>query len=346
MQMVMGNIHIHSTYSDGAAGIPEIARLAAKSGLDYIIITDHNTLRGLPEEGFYENVLVLCGSEINIEKNHYFALGISREVAANDDNPQEVINAVKEQGGLGFIAHPFDKGSPVVEDGRSYPWEDWQAKDFTGIEVWNWGSQWRDAIKNKPMALYFAYLKQEAPITGPYPEAMAFFDRISKQRKITAIAGTDAHDFHIRRGPLQRRIFPYEYLFHTVNNCLFLPQPLSGDFEKAKEQVLTALRLGRAFIVNRRAGEPDGFSFTVSSGKRTAIPGEEIEFKEQKTILRVRCLGRSRKKVFLKIIRNGELYWEKRDNKVEGLLGKKGIYRVEAYLNRKPWIFTNPIYVV
>ena len=62
--------------------------------------------------------------------------------------------------------------------------------------------------------------------------------------------------------------------------------------------------------------------------------------------MRVRCLGRSRKKVFLKIIRNGELYWEKRDNKVEGLLGKKGIYRVEAYLNRKPWIFTNPIYVV
>ena len=53
-------------------------------------------------------------------------------------------------------------------------WEDWQVKDFTGIEVWNWGSQWRDAIKNKPMALYFAYLKQEAPITGPYPEAMAF----------------------------------------------------------------------------------------------------------------------------------------------------------------------------
>ena len=44
---------------------------------------------------------------------------------------------------------------------------------FYGIEVWN-GVQWRDAIKNKPMALYFAYLKQEAPITGPYPEAMAF----------------------------------------------------------------------------------------------------------------------------------------------------------------------------
>ena len=37
MQMVMGNIHIHSTYSDGAAGIPEIARLAAKAALTTLL---------------------------------------------------------------------------------------------------------------------------------------------------------------------------------------------------------------------------------------------------------------------------------------------------------------------
>ena len=37
-----GNIHIHSSYSDGSGSIEEIAKAAAKAGLDYIVITDHS----------------------------------------------------------------------------------------------------------------------------------------------------------------------------------------------------------------------------------------------------------------------------------------------------------------
>src|SRR5690554_6549385 len=134
MQTVMGNIHIHSTYSVGAESIYEIARAAAKSGLDFIIITDHRTLAHRPEEGYRDGVLVLCGSEVNYKQHQSLALGIKEEIPANDDNPQAVIDAVSAQRGLGIIAHPFEAGSPLVLDGIHYPWLDWQVSGFSGIE--------------------------------------------------------------------------------------------------------------------------------------------------------------------------------------------------------------------
>jgi len=70
MYQVLGNIHVHSNYSDGNGNIKEIARAAKAAGLAYVIITDHNSLEGLPEEGFIDDVLVLVGSEINNTKHH------------------------------------------------------------------------------------------------------------------------------------------------------------------------------------------------------------------------------------------------------------------------------------
>ncbi len=40
-----GAIHIHSRYSDGSGSLQEIVKSANLAGLDYLIITDHHTLR-------------------------------------------------------------------------------------------------------------------------------------------------------------------------------------------------------------------------------------------------------------------------------------------------------------
>ena len=45
----IGAAHIHSIFSDGTGEIPEIAGFADEVGLDFILLTDHNTLRGLNE---------------------------------------------------------------------------------------------------------------------------------------------------------------------------------------------------------------------------------------------------------------------------------------------------------
>ena len=103
-----GAIHIHSLYSDGSSTIEEIAAEAKKAGLSWIIITDHNNLKGLKrnEEGFYDGVTVLIGEEISPKTgNHYLALNIKEEISEKMP-AEEYINEVKKQGGTGFIAHP------------------------------------------------------------------------------------------------------------------------------------------------------------------------------------------------------------------------------------------------
>ncbi len=78
----VGAIHIHSNYSDGSGTVDEIIKTAQEVDLDYIVLTDHNTLRAKNEgkEGWHGNTFLLVGAEINDKQNqnHYLALGIEK----------------------------------------------------------------------------------------------------------------------------------------------------------------------------------------------------------------------------------------------------------------------------
>ena len=66
----IGAIHIHSVYSDGTGNIDLISKAAKKAGLDWIIVTDHNSFD--IEEGIYNGVYVIKGEEISPKnENHY-----------------------------------------------------------------------------------------------------------------------------------------------------------------------------------------------------------------------------------------------------------------------------------
>lgn len=344
MHHYLGNIHIHSTYSDGHKSIDQIALAAKSAGLAFVVITDHHALRGLPEEGYIHDVLVLVGSEINTERNHYLALNITEPVEQNDSDPQQVINNVNIQGGFGIIAHPFEIGSPLVLDNAHYPWTHWDAEDYSGIEVWNWSSQWRDGVRNILQGLYYAYINPAGPITGPTPQAMVRFDEVTQHRRITAIAGSDAHAWPVRKGLIRRTIFPYHYLFRTANNCVLLDEPLSKDSAKAKMQIYSALREARSYIINNLVGTAEGFSFTALNQDKQYHIGDTVSLKDI-TGLQIKCPTQFRGRLTIRVIRNGELLNEIPRCNVTLRLYETGVYRLEVYCNKKPWIFTNPIYI-
>ena len=64
---VEGAYHIHTTLSDGLKSPEAVAKIAARSSLDFIFLTDHgNPNREAPNsEGWRAGVLVLAGSELN-----------------------------------------------------------------------------------------------------------------------------------------------------------------------------------------------------------------------------------------------------------------------------------------
>ena len=37
----VGNVHIHSLYSDGGESVADIAQAASENGLDFIVLNDH-----------------------------------------------------------------------------------------------------------------------------------------------------------------------------------------------------------------------------------------------------------------------------------------------------------------
>ncbi|HAP32761.1 MAG TPA: hypothetical protein DCQ14_06895, partial [Firmicutes bacterium] len=155
-----GHLHIHSTFSDGEGSVSRIAAAAREAGLDFVGITDHNTLaaREAGLEGWHGGVLVLVGTEVNISKNHYIAFDVNTSIPPDDENPCNVIAAVREQGGFGYLAHPVEKSNPAFMGGRHFPWDCWEESGYSGLEIWNFGSLWRSAYTRCWQACLWYYL--------------------------------------------------------------------------------------------------------------------------------------------------------------------------------------------
>lgn len=338
-----GNIHIHSRYSDGSGSIPEIARAAEKAGLDFIIINDHHHLKGKPEEGYYGKVMVLVGSEFNEQRNHYLGIDIKEPVPANDDNPQEVIDGVRDQGGIGFIAHPFEKGSPIYENGKIYPWTDWQVSGFTGIDIWSFLSQWKDEITGLPTGIYLYFNPHQAFKKGPPGVVLQKWDELLRERMVVGIGCSDAHAIKLRMGLWQPVVSGYYQCFRCINTHVILKEPLSGEFEQDKTSVYQALRMGNCFVGYDFFKNARGFRFVANSSGRPVNMGERT--RAQGTILQVNTPFRA--KVVLR--KDGKDCLESVGKRHRFARLSPGIYRAEAYhrhgLGYRAWIFSNPIYL-
>ncbi|MEQ8176429.1 MAG: CehA/McbA family metallohydrolase [Syntrophomonadaceae bacterium] len=340
-----GNIHVHSSYSDGSGTIREIAHAAERAGLDFVVVTDHRQLTALTngEEGYYGKTLLMVGMEINRERNHYLGLGIDKVVEDDDEEPQRVIDAVNEQEGLGFIVHPYELGSKLIEHGKTYPWTDWDVHGFTGMGIWNYLSQWRDGLTSIFKALYLTYINPHQPTKdGPDRETMARWDRLLQERMVVGIGCSDAHAIIIKRGPLKAVISDYCASFRCINTHVLLEQPLTGDVKQDKGMIYKALQAGRCFFSYDFFRDPAGFRFYGNSYDKIAQMGEVIEAAGATLIVE-----NPGGKVYL--MRGGRRYLESDHRKCYFQDLTPGVYRVEVFhkhgRDHRAWIYSNPIFL-
>jgi hypothetical protein len=344
-----GHLHIHSSLSDGNAPVQEIARHAEKLGLDFICITDHNTAEGLKKglEGWHNGVLVLFGVEINVEKNHYIAFGIRENVPHDDENPQQVIDAVNALGGFGYLAHPVEKGNPFFMKGRCFAWDRWDISGFTGLEIWNFSSLWRIAYNNKMKVLFWYISDPYRAARFPDPGGLAIWDSLSQERRAVAFAGSDAHSFKGRIGPFKLSFFPYEFLLRTINTHILLEEELNKDLPAAREQVFNSLRKGRFFIGSDYLHSTRGFRFSALNNDEDEVSiGQEIAYSPA-TVLRIVSPS---PRGLIRVIKNGRVVYESREQILAFKVLKPGTFRVEVFWRPffgkpLPWIYSNPIYV-
>jgi hypothetical protein len=345
---VVGNLHVHTLYSDGSGTHRAVAEAAAQAGLDFVITTDHNIwVEGA--EGYYAKALLLVGEEVHHVRrlppcNHLLVYGAEEEMALLAADPQRLIDEVNNRGGLCFLAHPFEKGSRLGSNLGPIPWADWQVSGYVGLEVWNTMSEFKGLLLGPLTALFYA-LSPSLAFRGPFRATLRQWDRLlGEGRHVAAIGGADAHATTYRMGSIQRVVFPYEALFRWVNTHLLLEQPLSGELSEDKRLIYEALRAGRTWAGYDRAGTTRGFTFRAHSGAQMATLGEELP-RAGAVRFEVEVPARG----LIRLLHAGRIVARAQGRRLRFLTADPGAYRVEVlrfFRGRwRGWIYSSPIYV-
>lgn len=332
---------MHSVFSDGTGTVEEITGYANEVNLDYIMLTDHNTLRALHEgyERWHGDTLLLVGCEINDRenRNHYLAFGID-EAFSTRLSAKEYVSKVKESGGIGFIAHPHEKRSSMAEH-PPFPWLEWESKDFHGIEIWNHMSEWMEGLTEENK--YNRFVHPLRSIESPSKETLEKWDAIAQERSIVGIGGVDAHAHKINLlGFFEVEVFPYKVLFKSIRTHLLTNEKIGkNNFKKSKELLYNSLANGHCFVSNYYHGDAKGFRYFAEAGGKIYPMGETIPFEKNITL-----------RAFLpditgtfRLIRNGDLIFTMENVDFEFVVEEKGAYRLEVFLEGKAWIFSNHI---
>lgn len=162
MEKMIFELHVHSCFSFDSMLSPEkIVNAAMKKGLDGIAITDHNTIQGglkakkIKEGRDFE---IIIGTEINTNVGDIIGLYLNEEVRSR--MWREVIDEVREQGGLVILPHPFRGHKPrpdLIPD---------LVSSVDAIEIFNSRTSLEDNIQA---------------------------DKLAKDNGKAAVAGSDAH---------------------------------------------------------------------------------------------------------------------------------------------------------
>lgn len=324
---VVGAIHIHTTASDGRLPLEEVVRVAERQGLDFLIFTDHNTLRPRKEgkEGRHGRVLALIGQEISTSSGHLLALRTAEEIPPRKEG-QKTINRVAEQGGLSFIAHPLRK---------RMPWTAPDARGFKGMEIYNASD---DAWDENPLQVIFWTLAAGSGhsiirwLDRP-EKPLELWDRyLSEGRKIVGIGGADAHGLRW----MGMRLAPYDTVFKLVRNHLLVRG------EMTPESVWDALENGRLFVAHDLVADARGFRFSaVRGGVVAGVMGDRVRWSPGLE-LHASLPGEGKMVLFKdgRAVAKGEGQWKKFP------LDGPGIYRLEVSRKGQPWIYSNPIVVI
>jgi hypothetical protein len=167
-----GNLHTHTSQSDGDATPAEVAAWYRDRGYDFLVITDHDKITKLDAPA---GLVLIPGEEVTdrLPKKplHVNAIGLSRVVAPQGGKtPVEVlqrnIDAVRGAGGVPLINHPnfgwaFDADELL------------QLRDFTLLEI----------------ASGHPYVNTQGP-----PSAESMWDALlTRGRRVYGVAVDDSH---------------------------------------------------------------------------------------------------------------------------------------------------------
>ncbi len=172
-----GDLHAHTIHSDGDWDIPDLLAAARARRLDFVTLTDHNTISQLRNIDMLttDDLLVMGGMELTTFWGHALSLGTRRwidwRIRPGERSMPQIAAEIEKEGGLFVIAHPLAPGDPSCT-GCDWRYVEMMPGAAHAVEVWN-GSWNGDSNNEAALALWYEWLNWGL--------------------HLTATAGTDAH---------------------------------------------------------------------------------------------------------------------------------------------------------
>ncbi len=345
LKPLRSSIHMHTYASDGFGSIYDICGAAVKEGIDCIVITDHDTL-GHKINGYAGNLLVITGEEITPQykeritetgvikgssaNNHILALGLDQDIRNGDRTSQELIDLVNQAGGMSFLAHPDEPG---------HPWDNWSIHDFTGLEIWTYKAAWKRGAARAPSKTY-AWRNPDSVLVGPNKRELSTWDRLGRQRRIVGLGCADNHSYVSPIEGVDRAVFPWSIGLAGIVSYVWVDP---NELESAPVQAfLASIRKGRVIIAHDGLSIARGFTVKAKNQGETKVywPGDRLENGDGI------CIEiNSPKTAAIRVLRDGSIFHEEETQSCEVQVDGAGVWRVEARLDGRPWIYANPFYI-
>lgn len=105
---VRADLHTHTMWSGDSTTTPEeFAAAVAASGLDVVCITDHNAIDGAVELQDRLACRVIVGEELRTAAGEIIGLFLGERIPMGISHV-DAAKAIRDQGGVVYIPHPFD----------------------------------------------------------------------------------------------------------------------------------------------------------------------------------------------------------------------------------------------
>ena len=102
------DLHSHTMWSGDSTTMPdELATSIVESGIDVLCITDHNAIAGAVELADRLPCRVIVGEELRTAAGEVIGLFLTERVPSGVGHV-EAARAIRGQGGLVYVPHPFD----------------------------------------------------------------------------------------------------------------------------------------------------------------------------------------------------------------------------------------------
>jgi hypothetical protein len=185
LQWLAGDLHAHTVHSDGSLTVEELAALAAAGGLDFLAVTDHNTVSHHPALGPASaryGLTLIPGQEVTTDRGHANAFG---DVGWVDFRrpAADWVSTVASRGGLLSVNHPL---------AADYAWRHPLPERPRLAEIWHSG--WWDRTWGAPLAWLLAWGDDTVPVGGSDFHSPEHHERLGQPTTWVAAASRSPED--------------------------------------------------------------------------------------------------------------------------------------------------------